>query len=81
LLSLARLYQDRKTPLEALPTYLKNNLRLFEQLRFARLCAFLRQRAADEFIGYSILVYWLTDDDLQRALYLPPAELKENDFN
>ena len=40
-----------------------------------RLCAFLRQRKADDNIGYSILIYRLTSDDLQKALFGPPAEL------
>jgi hypothetical protein len=40
----------------------------FEQLRFGRLCAFLRQREPDEEVGYSILIYRLSDDDLRQAL-------------
>jgi hypothetical protein len=40
----------------------------FDQLRFARLCAFLRRREPDEQIGYSILIYRIRDEDLNQAL-------------
>jgi hypothetical protein len=39
----------------------------FEQLRFGRLCAFLRQREPDDEVGHSILIYRLTDDEVGRA--------------
>jgi len=45
----------------------------FNQLRFARLCAWLRRRAPDDQVGHSILIYRLTDHDLQEALFGPPA--------
>ena len=48
---------------------------LFEHLRFARLCAFLRRREPDDEVGHSILIYRLSDDDVRRALDGPPAEL------
>jgi hypothetical protein len=48
---------------------------LFDQLRFARLCAYLRRREPDDSVGYSILIYNLTDADVRDALYGPPAEL------
>jgi hypothetical protein len=44
----------------------------FNEFRFARLTAFLRQREPDDTINYSILVYRLTDEDLARALDGPP---------
>ncbi|HEX2855187.1 MAG TPA: glycosyltransferase family 39 protein [Opitutaceae bacterium] len=47
----------------------------FAQFRFARLTAYLRQREPDGQIGFSILVYQLTDADLERALHGPPPEL------
>lgn len=47
----------------------------FAQYRFARLTAYLRQREPDDHVGYSILVYRLTDADLETALNGPPAEL------
>jgi hypothetical protein len=43
-------------------------LSLFDQLRFGRLCAFLRQREPDDEAGYSILIYRLSDEDVRRAL-------------
>jgi hypothetical protein len=48
--------------------------RLFtlEQLRFGRLCHYLRGREPDAEVGYSILVFRLTDDDILRALAGPP---------
>jgi hypothetical protein len=47
----------------------------FQELRFRRLTAFLRQREPDNTINYSILVYRLTDADLTHALHGPPPEL------
>lgn len=46
----------------------------FEQYRFARLAAYLRRREPDDSVGYSILVYRLTDADVSRALDGPPPE-------
>jgi hypothetical protein len=45
------------------------------ELQLARLLAFLRQREPDHQIGYSILIYRLTDADVHEALTGPPAEL------
>jgi hypothetical protein len=42
------------------------------QLRFGRLCHYLRDRAPDAEVGYSILIFRLTDDDIRRALLDPP---------
>ncbi len=42
-------------------------------LQFARLFAFLRQREPDHQIGYSILIYRLSDADVKAALEGPPA--------
>jgi hypothetical protein len=47
----------------------------YEFLRFHRLAAFLRQREPDDNVGFSILVYHLSDDELARALDGPPVEL------
>jgi hypothetical protein len=44
----------------------------YEQLRFARLSARLRRRDPDAQIGYSILIYRLTDADISSALDGPP---------
>ncbi len=48
----------------------------YEQLRFGRLCAYLRRRTPDAMIGYSILVFRLDDRDLREALEGAPAELE-----
>jgi hypothetical protein len=47
----------------------------YEFLRFHRLAAFLRQREPDDNVGFSILVYHLSEDDLARALDGAPVEL------
>jgi hypothetical protein len=47
----------------------------FEQLRLARLSAYLRRREPDDQIGNSILIFRLTDREVQDALTGPPAEL------
>ncbi|HET7534889.1 MAG TPA: hypothetical protein VFJ90_00445, partial [Candidatus Didemnitutus sp.] len=41
----------------------------YDELRFARLCYYLRARKPDAVIGYSILVYRLTDDEVDAAVY------------
>jgi hypothetical protein len=49
----------------------------FEQLRFARLCAWLRHhRPPDDNIGYSILIWRLTKEEVFAAGLGPPAELE-----
>jgi hypothetical protein len=53
-------------------------LETYERLRFYRLAAFLRHRTPDDNIGYSMLVYHLTDDDLSLALNGPPPELERD---
>ena len=47
----------------------------FDELRLARLSTYLRRREPDAQIGYSLLVFRLTDRDVQDALSGPPAEL------
>jgi 4-amino-4-deoxy-L-arabinose transferase-like glycosyltransferase len=47
----------------------------FDELRFGRLCAFLRRREPDDRVGYSILIYRLSDGEVREALTGPPAEL------
>ena len=49
----------------------------FDALRMGRLMAFLRHRPPDDQIGYSILIYRLSDSDVARALdpNQRPAEL------
>jgi hypothetical protein len=52
-----------------------------EYLRFRRLTSFLRQREPDDNIGYSILVYHVSADELSRALDGPPVELGRDILN
>ena len=47
----------------------------YEVLRFSRLASFLCQREPDDQIGYSIMVYRLTQEDLDRAVDGPPVEM------
>jgi hypothetical protein len=49
----------------------------YDVLRFTRLASFLRAREPDDEIGYSILVYRLSDQDIARALDGPPVEMLE----
>jgi 4-amino-4-deoxy-L-arabinose transferase-like glycosyltransferase len=46
-----------------------------QRLRFARLCAYLRKREPIANLGNSILVFHLNQQELDQALYGPPAEL------
>ena len=50
------------------------NFRAFEHLRAARLAAHLRQREPDAEIGYSILVYRVNEEELNRALFGPAPQ-------
>jgi hypothetical protein len=47
----------------------------FDQLRMVRLFSFLRTRDPDDQVGYSILIFRLSDEDVRRALDGPPIEL------
>jgi hypothetical protein len=47
--------------------------RTFDGLRFGRLAAHLRRREPDTQIGFSILIYRLSEDEIRRALEGPPA--------
>jgi len=52
---------------------------LFKKLRFNRLCAWLRHnRQPDDNVGHSILIWRLTQGEIDEALYGAPAELVEN---
>jgi len=48
----------------------------YECLAFNRLAAFLRKREPDDNIGFSILVYHLSPDDIARALDGPPVDFE-----
>jgi hypothetical protein len=53
----------------------------YEQLAFGRLCAWLRHhRPPDAEVGYSILIWRLSADDLRAALGGPPSELTDSPF-
>jgi hypothetical protein len=54
----------------------EEGIQLLDALRFCRLCAWLRLREPADRVGYSILIYQLTDEDIRRALFGPPAELR-----
>jgi hypothetical protein len=51
--------------------YWHDLFRQFDQLRTGRLMAFLRTRQPDALVGYSILIYRLTDADVARAVNGP----------
>lgn len=42
--------------------------RKYDELRFARLCHYLRARSADAMVGYSILIYRVSEEELSTAL-------------
>ena len=50
----------------------REELALFEELRFARLAASLRQREPDGRAGWSILLYRVGPEELARAVRGPP---------
>lgn len=62
-----------------IPDDIKAELSLFPYLQLGRLCAYLRARTPDAWVGYSILIYRLSDEDVRRALFTPPAELEADD--
>jgi hypothetical protein len=67
---------ERSAALGRLPAeYWIETINYHEYLRFRRLAAFLRQREADDNVGYSILVYHVSADELARAVDGPPVEL------
>jgi hypothetical protein len=43
-------------------------IKIYGDLRLARLCAYLRHRAPDDEVGYSILIYRLTNEEVRQAL-------------
>jgi hypothetical protein len=56
-------------------------IRLYESLRFGRLCAYLRRRPPDAMVNNAVLIFRLGQDELRQALanapveaYDPPAE-------
>ncbi|MCK8603277.1 ArnT family glycosyltransferase [Desulfoferrobacter suflitae] len=53
----------------------KKQLKYFPELQLGRLCEYLRNRQPDAAIGYSILVYRLSELDVQQAMLMPFARL------
>ncbi|HEY5658412.1 MAG TPA: glycosyltransferase family 39 protein [Myxococcota bacterium] len=53
---------------------LRRAQRTYDQLRFGRLAAYLRRREPDAHVGYSILIYRLSEQQLHAALRESPAE-------
>jgi hypothetical protein len=49
----------------------------YDYLQYLRLLTALRHRPPDANVGYSILIFRVTADELDRALTGPPAELDE----
>ncbi|MCJ7543372.1 MAG: hypothetical protein MUP47_02210, partial [Phycisphaerae bacterium] len=57
-----------------------NQILAFEQLRFKRLCVYLRRhREPDDQVGYSILIYCLSDQEVERALLGPGPQTEPED--
>lgn len=54
-------------------------IRIYDHLRFGRLCAWLRTREPTDRITPAMLVYELSAQDLAAALVGPPAELREGE--
>jgi hypothetical protein len=64
--------EDRAAALEQKDGRFRSRFNRFARLRFARLCAFLRDREPDDHVNYSILIYRLSEEDLAAALEGPP---------
>ena len=52
-------------------TSFAQRLQTYEALQLGRLCHYLQARHPDAHIGYSILIYRLTDEEVGTALYAP----------
>jgi len=70
---------DRKVRMAALRLHRSGEwpvlLERFEEYRFGRLTAYLRHREPDDLINASVLVYRITEGDLEKALRGPAPEL------
>jgi len=60
-----------------LPANIQKSLQIFPHLQFGRLAAYLRNRKPDDYVGYSILIYRLSDLEVQQALSMPFVQLVE----
>jgi len=57
--------------------YWGSRLIAFDALRLARLCAFLRQRRPDDWAGYSILIYRLSDEEVRQMVEGPAPPMAD----
>jgi hypothetical protein len=53
------------------PEYWQKQFARYENLRLGRLCRYLRRREPDAQVGYSILIYVLSDDEVRAAVEGP----------
>ncbi len=51
--------------------YWISRYRLYDLMRFSKLCRYIRDREPDDYAGYSILIYKLSDDDIEKAMAIP----------
>jgi hypothetical protein len=65
---------ERQSMLLSDPNF-QDKVSLFSELQLARLCAYLRKREPDDHVGYSILIYRLSDQQAREATLGPPVEL------
>jgi len=56
----------------------RQTLAELEGLKFARLCAYLRERGPDAVVGYSIMVYFIQPEEIDRAQFGPIATIHGN---
>ena len=59
------------------PAAFEDRLQTYEALQFGRLCHYLTNREPDDSIGFSILIFQLTDEEVGTALYAPLAVLND----
>ena len=64
---------------EQLVRYGASFLDLFDRARHGRLMAYLRERGPDANVNYSILVFRLSDEEVEEALFGPPPESGHSD--
>jgi hypothetical protein len=62
---------------ELTATELSRARSVYEYAKYLRLLAYLRHRPPEDNVGYSILIFRLTADEIDQALNGPPAELDE----
>lgn len=68
-------------PKMGFPPDIEKRLQLFPNLQLGRLCAYLRNREPDDYAGYSILIYRLSDREIQEAMFMPFTQLVERRYS